>query len=156
PTLPSRARRAPRRGARAPARRAAARRRAAGARTFAVVPRRPRRSERAQGSRLRPARSVRRRPRGAMDLSPRRTAITSYPTFGGSGIIATEVGLALAARGHLVHFIASATPIRLGPAANVWFHEVGALDYPLYDRSPYTLALASKMVEVCRAQSLDL
>jgi N-acetyl-alpha-D-glucosaminyl L-malate synthase BshA len=91
-----------------------------------------------------------------MDLSALRIGITCYPTVGGSGIIATEVGLALAARGHQVHFIASAMPMRLGPAPNVWFHEVGALDYPLYDRSPYTLALTSKMVEVCRAESLDL
>jgi N-acetyl-alpha-D-glucosaminyl L-malate synthase BshA len=91
-----------------------------------------------------------------MDLTALGIGITCYPTVGGSGIIATEIGLALAARGHRVHFIASAMPMRLGRAHNVWFHEVGALHYPLFDRSPYTLTLTSKMVEVCRAESLDV
>jgi N-acetyl-alpha-D-glucosaminyl L-malate synthase BshA len=83
--------------------------------------------------------------------------ITCYPTFGGSGIIATEVGLELARRGHRVHFICSDMPWRFDRyAPNVFFHEVEARDYPLFEHDPYVLALASKMVEVAQWEKLDL
>jgi len=83
--------------------------------------------------------------------------ITCYPTFGGSGIIATELGLELARRGHRVHFICSDVPWRFDRyAENVFFHEVAARDYPLFEHSPYVLALASKMVEVAQWEKLDL
>lgn len=83
--------------------------------------------------------------------------ITCYPTFGGSGIIATEVGVALARRGHRVHFICSELPRRLDPTLeNVGFHPVQARDYPVFPQVPYSLALASAMVSVANAQGLDL
>jgi N-acetyl-alpha-D-glucosaminyl L-malate synthase BshA len=83
--------------------------------------------------------------------------ITCYPTFGGSGIIATEIGLGLAERGHRVHFIAYDVPSRLDRfVENVFFHEVEIRDYPLFGHSPYPLALASKMVEVSTYATLDL
>jgi L-malate glycosyltransferase len=82
--------------------------------------------------------------------------ITCYPTFGGSGIIATEVGLAMARRGHRVHFICADIPWRFDRFVdNVFFHEVEAREYPLFDH-PYALALASKMVEVASYEKLDL
>ncbi len=83
--------------------------------------------------------------------------ITCYPTFGGSGIIATEIGLSLARRGHRVHFICYDVPSRLDTfSENVFFHEVEVLNYPLFDHSHYALALASKMVEVSTHEKLDL
>jgi len=83
--------------------------------------------------------------------------ITCYPTYGGSGIIATEVGLALARRGHRVHFIATDLPKRLDPShPNVEFHRVEAADYPVFPSVPYSLALASRMVAVHRDVGLDL
>lgn len=83
--------------------------------------------------------------------------ITCYPTFGGSGIIATEIGLELARRGHRIHFICSDVPWRFDRhAGNVFLHEVEARDYPLFEHSPYVLALASKMVEVATFHGLDL
>lgn len=83
--------------------------------------------------------------------------ITCFPTFGGSGLIASEIGLAMAARGHQVHFIARALPVRLQRATNVSFHEVAQSQYPsLVDSSAYPIALASKMIEVATAQRLDL
>lgn len=83
--------------------------------------------------------------------------ITCYPTFGGSGIIATEIGLGLAERGHRVHFIAYDVPSRLDRfVENVFFHEVEIRDYPLFGHSAYPLALASKMVEVSTYATLDL
>src|SRR5215831_4012282 len=86
-----------------------------------------------------------------------RIGITCYPTFGGSGVIATEIGMSLARRGHRVHFICSDVPSRLDRfEQNVFFHAVEVRDYPLFDRSPYALALASKMVEVARWERLDL
>ncbi len=89
-------------------------------------------------------------------MTPMRIGITCYPTFGGSGIIATEIGLELARRGHRVHFICSDVPGRLERFVdNVFFHAVEVRDYPLFD-SPYALALASKMVEVATYESLDL
>jgi N-acetyl-alpha-D-glucosaminyl L-malate synthase BshA len=83
--------------------------------------------------------------------------ITCYPTYGGSGVVATELGMELAARGHDVHFITYAMPIRLNSTSErLHFHEVEAASYPLFDHPPYTLALASKMAEVAEEQSLDL
>src|SRR5712692_1492267 len=86
-----------------------------------------------------------------------RIGITCYPTFGGSGIIATEIGLSLARRGHRVHFICYDVPWRLEDFhENVFFHEVEVRDYPLFDHGHYALALASKMVEVSTYEKLDL
>lgn len=85
--------------------------------------------------------------------------ITCYPTYGGSGALATELGLALARRGHHVHFITYAAPFRLrGYTERVWFHEVDTRigRYPLFDHFPYTLALASKQHEVAQREQLDV
>jgi N-acetyl-alpha-D-glucosaminyl L-malate synthase BshA len=83
--------------------------------------------------------------------------ITCYPTYGGSGVVATELGIELAARGHDVHFISYAMPIRLnGAGERISFHEVEVTDYPLFDHPPYALALATKMAEVAEYASLDL
>ena len=83
--------------------------------------------------------------------------ITCYPTFGGSGVVATELGKALAARGHTVHFIAYALPLRLEHMVeNVYFHEVRVNTYPLFEYPPYALALASKMIDVAQHEGLDL
>lgn len=83
--------------------------------------------------------------------------ITCYPTYGGSGVIATELGKALAQRGHQVHFISYALPFRLTNfVENVFFHEVETSSYPLFEFPLYTLALASKMVEVTEFENLDL
>lgn len=89
---------------------------------------------------------------------PRMTiGITCYPTFGGSGVVATELGKALAARGHTVHFIAYALPMRLEHASErVFFHEVRMEPYPLFEYPPYSLALASKMIDVARHEGLEL
>src|SRR5215475_11835851 len=89
--------------------------------------------------------------------APLRIGMTCYPTFGGSGVIATEIGLSMAKRGHRVHFICYEVPFRLdGFFENVFFHAVEARDYPLFEHSPYTLALASKMIEVATYEKLDL
>jgi len=86
-----------------------------------------------------------------------RIGITCYPTYGGSGVVATELGQELAARGHQIHFISYAQPVRLNLAdPNVYFHEVEVSTYPLFDHPPYTLALATKMLEVFENESLDL
>src|SRR5215469_4411061 len=83
--------------------------------------------------------------------------ITCYPTYGGSGVVATELGMELAARGHEVHFISYAVPTRLNPTTDrIYFHEVEVTSYPLFDHPPYTLALAVKMAEVAESASLDL
>ncbi len=83
--------------------------------------------------------------------------ITCYPTYGGSGVVATELGIELAARGHEVHFISYAMPIRLNPAAErIFFHEVEVTSYPLFEHPPYTLSLAVKMFEVTEEANLDL
>ena len=83
--------------------------------------------------------------------------ITCYPTYGGSGVVATELGLELAERGHEVHFISYAQPIRLtGPHPNIHYHEVEVSRYPLFDYPPYDLALASRMAEVAELYDLDL
>jgi len=85
--------------------------------------------------------------------------ITCYPTYGGSGAVATELGLELARRGHEIHFITYAAPFRLrGYAERVYFHEVDTRTgrYPLFDHFPYTLALASKQHEVALRERLDI
>lgn len=96
---------------------------------------------------------------GAATSRPLKIGITCYPTYGGSGAVATELGLALARRGHEVHFISYASPFRLrGFAERVYFHEVDTAisHYPLFDHFPYTLSLASKQYEVVRREGLDL
>ena len=86
-----------------------------------------------------------------------RIGITCYPTYGGSGIVATELGLELANRGHEVHFITYANPIRLDPGIpRVHYHEVEVTSYPLFQYPPYLLALASRMAEVAEGYDLDL
>src|SRR5437867_8885249 len=87
-----------------------------------------------------------------------RIGITCYPTYGGSGAVATELGLELARRGHDVHFISYASPFRLrGFAERVTFHEVTQLEYPLFEQSsPYALAIAVKQHEVAKREQLDL
>ena len=86
-----------------------------------------------------------------------RIGITCYPTYGGSGVVATELGMELAARNHDVHFISYAPPIRMNPNdPHIHFHEVEVASYPLFDHPPYTLALATKMLEVFESQALDL
>jgi N-acetyl-alpha-D-glucosaminyl L-malate synthase BshA len=86
-----------------------------------------------------------------------RIGITCYPTYGGSGIVATELGLELAARGHEVHFITYANPIRLDPGLpRIHYHEVEVSAYPLFQYPPYCLALASRMFEVAECYDLDL
>ncbi len=83
--------------------------------------------------------------------------ITCYPTYGGSGVVATELGMELAARGHEVHFVCSAIPFRLSAAnERISYHEVEVTSYPLFDHPPYALALATKMAEVAEQASLDL
>jgi N-acetyl-alpha-D-glucosaminyl L-malate synthase BshA len=86
-----------------------------------------------------------------------RIGITCYPTYGGSGIVATELGLELAHRGHQVHFISYAQPIRLDwDTPGIYYHEVEVSTYPLFQYPPYTLALASRMAEVAERYELDL
>lgn len=83
--------------------------------------------------------------------------ITCYPTYGGSGVVATELGLELAQRGHEIHFISYAQPIRLrGFEPNIHYHEVEVSRYPLFDYPPYDLALATRMAEVAQLYDLDL
>ncbi len=83
--------------------------------------------------------------------------ITCYPTYGGSGIVATELGLELANRGHDVHFVTYANPIRLDPGIpRIHYHEVEVSNYPLFQYPPYCLALASRMAEVAECYALDL
>jgi len=83
--------------------------------------------------------------------------ITCYPTYGGSGVVATELGLELADRGHEVHFISYSQPIRLTKAhPNIHFHEVEVSRYPLFEYPPYDLALATRMAEVAEIYDLDL
>ncbi|CAN5459803.1 N-acetyl-alpha-D-glucosaminyl L-malate synthase BshA [soil metagenome] len=83
--------------------------------------------------------------------------ITCYPTYGGSGVVATELGIELAARGHEIHFITYSQPFRLtGREANIHFHEVAVSNYPLFEHPPYDLALATRMAEVAEFYALDL
>jgi N-acetyl-alpha-D-glucosaminyl L-malate synthase BshA len=85
-----------------------------------------------------------------------KVGITCYPTYGGSGIVATELGMELAARGHDVHFITYANPIRLGSGPRIHYHEVEVSAYPLFQHPPYLLALASRMLDVAETYHLDL
>jgi N-acetyl-alpha-D-glucosaminyl L-malate synthase BshA len=86
-----------------------------------------------------------------------RIGIVCYPTFGGSGVLATELGKALADKGHQVHFITYQQPVRLNEFnANIFYHEVRVTTYPLFDYPPYETALASTMVDVITNHQLDL
>ena len=86
-----------------------------------------------------------------------RIGIVCYPTYGGSGVLATELGKALADKGHHVHFITYQQPVRLNVFnANIFYHEVSVPTYPLFDYPPYELALASTMVDVIQNHDLDL
>lgn len=83
--------------------------------------------------------------------------IVCYPTFGGSGVVATELGKALAEKGHQVHFITYSQPVRLDFfSENLFYHEVSVSDYPLFDYQPYELVLSSKLVDVVKYEKLDL
>jgi N-acetyl-alpha-D-glucosaminyl L-malate synthase BshA len=83
--------------------------------------------------------------------------IVCYPTFGGSGVVATELGKALALKGHRIHFISYALPVRLTAfEENITYHEVSVSDYPLFDYPPYELALSNKIVDVAKYEKLDL
>jgi N-acetyl-alpha-D-glucosaminyl L-malate synthase BshA len=84
-------------------------------------------------------------------------AIVCYPTFGGSGVVATELGLELARRGHQIHFITYSQPVRLELLnANVHYHEVNVPEYPLFHYQPYELALSSKLVDMVKLHKIDL
>lgn len=86
-----------------------------------------------------------------------RIGIVCYPTYGGSGVVATELGKALAAHGHIIHFITYSQPVRLESfSENISYHEVPVPAYPLFLFPPYEIALTSKMVEVARFEKLDL
>ena len=85
-----------------------------------------------------------------------RIGITCYPTYGGSGVVATELGKELAIRGHEVHFISYALPIRLTVTDRIFFHEVEVLAYPLFEYPPYDLVLATKMAEVTSRYNLEI
>jgi len=83
--------------------------------------------------------------------------IVCYPTFGGSGVVATELGKALASKGHKVHFITYQQPVKLDIfSENIFFHEVKVSDYPLFDYQPYELVLTSKLVDVVKFEKLDV
>ncbi|HET6567824.1 MAG TPA: N-acetyl-alpha-D-glucosaminyl L-malate synthase BshA [Rhodothermales bacterium] len=83
--------------------------------------------------------------------------ITCYPVYGGSGVVATELGKALAARGHSIHFIAYSMPFRLGHVTeHIYYHEVTVNTYPLFEYPPYESALTSKMMDVAKYEKLDL
>jgi N-acetyl-alpha-D-glucosaminyl L-malate synthase BshA len=91
------------------------------------------------------------------ESSPLRIGIVCYPTFGGSGVVATELGKGLAAKGHQIHFITYNQPQRLDFLnENIFFHEVRFEHYPLFEYPPYETALASKMVDVVKHEKLDL
>jgi len=86
-----------------------------------------------------------------------RIGIVCYPTYGGSGVVATELGKALASKGHQVHFITYKQPIRLATfQKNIFYHEVTVSDYPLFEYQPYELVLTSKIVDVALYENLDL
>lgn len=86
-----------------------------------------------------------------------RIGIVLYPTFGGSGIVATELGKALSKKGHEIHFITYSEPVRLGELRkNIFYHEVRTSDYPLFKFTPYEQVLTSKLVDVVKFERLDL
>jgi N-acetyl-alpha-D-glucosaminyl L-malate synthase BshA len=90
-------------------------------------------------------------------MNPMKIGITCYPTYGGSGVVATEMGKELAHRGHEIHFISSSMPIKLNDLGErIHFHEVEMLDYPVFEHAPYALALATKMADVTLRYNLDL
>lgn len=83
--------------------------------------------------------------------------VVCYPTYGGSGVVATELGKAMARAGHEIHFISYAQPARLDAfTENVYFHEVNSIKYPLFEHEPYVLALASKLVDVVQYEKLEI
>jgi L-malate glycosyltransferase len=83
--------------------------------------------------------------------------VVLYPTFGGSGVVATELGKALALKGHQIHFITYSQPVRLGSfRENIFYHEVSLSDYPLFDFQPYETILTSKIVDVVKYEKLDV
>jgi N-acetyl-alpha-D-glucosaminyl L-malate synthase BshA len=83
--------------------------------------------------------------------------IVLYPTYGGSGVVATELGMALANKGHQVHFITYSQPVRLDTfSPNIFYHEVAVSDYPLFEHQPYETQLASKLVDVVKHEGLEL
>ncbi|MGB0376786.1 MAG: glycosyltransferase, partial [Flavobacteriaceae bacterium] len=84
-------------------------------------------------------------------------AIVCYPTFGGSGVVATELGMALSRRGHQIHFVTYRQPVRLEALnQNLHFHEVHVPPYDLFHYQPYELALSSRLVGVVQQHSIDL
>jgi N-acetyl-alpha-D-glucosaminyl L-malate synthase BshA len=86
-----------------------------------------------------------------------RIGIVCYPTFGGSGVVATELGIALAKQGHKIHFVSYSQPVRLDFfSENIFYHEVLVSNYPLFDYQPYELVLASKLVDVVKHEKLDI
>jgi len=87
-----------------------------------------------------------------------KVGMVCYPTYGGSGVIATELGKALAQKNYEVHFISTSLPVRLDTigSSNIYFHEVNALHYPLFEHTPYESALISKIVDVVRYEKLDI
>ena len=86
-----------------------------------------------------------------------RIGIVCYPTFGGSGVVATELGVELSKRGHNVHFLTYKKPVRLDTSLeNIHFHEVHVPDYPLFHYQPYELALSSALVDMVRLHKIDL
>ena len=83
--------------------------------------------------------------------------IVLYPTFGGSGVVATELGKALAEKGHEIHFITYSKPVRLNELrGNIYFHQVSVSEYPLFEHTPYEQVLTSKLVDVVKFEELDL
>ena len=94
-------------------------------------------------------------PKGRSDAAFR-LAVVCYPTFGGSGVVAAELGRSLAARGHEVHIISTEMPARLRQVEGLTFHRVQVVSYPLFEYPPYTLALATKIADVIRREKLDL
>ncbi len=84
-------------------------------------------------------------------------AIVCYPTFGGSGVVATELGLELARRGHEIHFITYSQPVRLALLnPNIHYHEVNVPEYPLFHYQPYELALSSKLVDMVKLHKIEI
>ena len=83
--------------------------------------------------------------------------IVCYPTFGGSGVVATELGIELSKRGHEIHFITYSQPVRLDAlSSNLHYHEVNVPDYPLFKYEPYELALSSKLYDVVSKHKIDV
>ena len=92
-----------------------------------------------------------------MSVKVRRVGIVCYPTYGGSGVVATELGMSLAKLGFEIHFISYRRPARLGIfQSNVYYHEVPNYEYPLFEFKPFDTALASKIVDVCLRNKIEL